>query len=61
MLFRSLQKTARPGHVPDQLFPVAILPEYIFGAMLSAIISTVVAALFPARRAAQMNPIDVMR
>jgi lipoprotein-releasing system permease protein len=56
-----LQKTARPGHAPDQLFPVAILPVYIFGAMLCAIISTVVAALFPARRAAQMNPVDVMR
>jgi len=56
-----LQKTARPGHVPDQLFPVAILPTYIFGAMIAAILATVVAAWFPARRAAKMNPVDVMR
>jgi lipoprotein-releasing system permease protein len=55
------QRTARPGHEPDQLFPVAILPEYIFGAMLAAIISTLIAAVFPARRAAKMNPVDVMR
>jgi len=56
-----LQSTARPGHVPDQLFPVALLPAYIFGAMIAAIIATVVAAWFPARRAAKMNPVDVMR
>jgi lipoprotein-releasing system permease protein len=56
-----VQRTARPGHAPDQLFPVAIMPEYILGAMLAAIISTLVAALFPAQRAAKMNPVDVMR
>jgi lipoprotein-releasing system permease protein len=56
-----LQPTSRPGHVPDQLFPVAVLPVYIFGAMFSAITATVVAAWFPARRAAKMNPVDVMR
>lgn len=55
------QATARPGHVPDQLFPVAVLPVYIFGAIFAAILSTVFAALFPARRAAKMNPVDVMR
>jgi lipoprotein-releasing system permease protein len=55
------QSTGRPGHVPDQLFPVAILPAYIFGAMVAAIIATVMAAWFPARRAAKMNPVDVMR
>ena len=56
-----LQPTARPGHTPDQLFPVAILPVYIFGAVIAAILSTVIAAWFPARRAAKMNPVDVMR
>jgi lipoprotein-releasing system permease protein len=56
-----LQSTARPGHVPDQLFPVALLPAYIFGAMIAAILATVVAAWFPAQRAAKMNPVDVMR
>lgn len=56
-----LQPTARPGRIPDQLFPVAILPVYIFGAMIAAILSTIIAAWFPARRAAKMNPVDVMR
>jgi lipoprotein-releasing system permease protein len=52
------QATARPGHMPDQLFPVQILPVYIVGA---AIVATLIASWFPARRAARMNPIDVMR
>jgi len=56
-----LQMTSRPGHAPDQLFPVRVLPEFIIGAMVAAIIATVFAALFPARRAAKMNPVDVMR
>jgi lipoprotein-releasing system permease protein len=55
------QATARPGHVPDQLFPVEILPVYIVGAVVAAIVATVIASWFPARRAAKMNPVDVMR
>ncbi len=51
----------RVGETPEQLFPVRILPIYIGLAMLAAIISTVVAAVLPARRAAKMNPVDVMR
>lgn len=61
LLSLPLQRTARPGHVPDQLFPVRILPVYIFGAIIAAIIATLVAAWFPARSAAKMNPVDVMR
>ncbi len=49
------------GGVPASLFPVKILPLYIAGAILAAIISTVVAAVLPARRAAKLNPVDVMR
>jgi lipoprotein-releasing system permease protein len=56
-----LQPTARPGHPPDPMFPVRLLPEYIIGAVVSAMIATVLAAVFPARRAAKMNPVDVMR
>src|SRR5262249_39981107 len=55
------QPTAGPGHVPDQMFPVEILPVYIVAAVASAILATVIASWFPARRAAKMNPIDVMR
>jgi lipoprotein-releasing system permease protein len=61
--FISLPKQAvgRGGRPPDPLFPVAILPEYIIGAIVAAILSTVIAAWFPARRAARMNPVDVLR
>jgi lipoprotein-releasing system permease protein len=56
-----MQPVTRAGRAPEQLFPVAVLPEYILGAMIAAILSTVIAAFFPARRAARMNPVDVMR
>lgn len=55
------QATARPGHVPDQMFPVEILPGYIVAAIAAAIVATLIASWFPARRAAKMNPVDVMR
>ena len=55
------QPITRVGQTPEQLFPVRILPIYIGLAMLAAITSTVVAAVLPARRAAKLNPVDVMR
>jgi lipoprotein-releasing system permease protein len=55
------QPITRVGQTPDQLFPVRFLPVYIGLAMLAAIISTVIASVLPARRAAKMNPVDVMR
>jgi lipoprotein-releasing system permease protein len=55
------QPASRFGQTPDQLFPVRILPFYIALAMLAAILSTVIAAVMPARRAAKLNPVDVMR
>jgi lipoprotein-releasing system permease protein len=55
------QPVTRVGQPPQQLFPVAILPLYIALAMLAATFATVLAALLPARRAARLNPIDVIR
>lgn len=49
------------GQEPLALFPVKIMPLYIGLAMLAAIITTVFAAVMPARRAAKLNPVDVMR
>ena len=49
------------GKPPDQLFPVKILPTYIALAVVAAIITTVIASVLPARRAAKLNPVDVMR
>ncbi len=55
------QPVTRLGQPPEQLFPVAILPLYIATAVLAAIVATVLAALLPARRAARLNPVDVIR
>lgn len=55
------QPVTRVGQAPDQLFPVRIIPFYIALAITAAIVSTVLAAVLPARRAAKMNPVDVMR
>jgi lipoprotein-releasing system permease protein len=55
------QPITRVGQTPEQLFPVRIIPFYIAIAILAAILSTVLAAVLPARRAARMNPVDVMR
>jgi lipoprotein-releasing system permease protein len=55
------QPVTRVGQPPEQLFPVAILPFYIALAMLAATAATVLAAWLPARRAARLNPVDVIR
>jgi len=55
------QPVTRVGQAPEQLFPVRIIPFYISLAIAAAIVSTVLAAMLPARRAAKMNPVDVMR
>jgi lipoprotein-releasing system permease protein len=55
------QPVTQVGQEPAQLFPVSILPFYIALAILAAIASTVIAALLPARRAAGLNPVDVMK
>lgn len=49
------------GKVPDAFFPVRIIPFYIGMAILAAIVSTLIAAVLPARRAARLNPVEVMR
>jgi lipoprotein-releasing system permease protein len=55
------QPVYRPGQQAEQFFPVAIFPRYIVLAIVAAIVSTVLAAFIPARRAARLNPVDVMR
>jgi lipoprotein-releasing system permease protein len=49
------------GQMPEQLFPVAILPTYIIVAMIAATVATLIAAILPARRAAKLNPVDIIR
>ncbi len=55
------QPVRRVGQAPEPLFPVAILPLYIGLAVGAAILATIIAAYLPARRAAALNPVDVMR
>jgi lipoprotein-releasing system permease protein len=55
------QPVTQVGQAPEPLFPAAVLPAYIALAMLAAIASTVLAAWLPARRAARLNPVEVMR
>lgn len=55
------QPVTQVGRAPEQLFPVAVLPGYITLAIVAAIASTVIAAWLPARRAASLNPVDVIR
>jgi lipoprotein-releasing system permease protein len=55
------QPPLHAGLPPQSLFPMAIIPLQILAAMFAAIISTIVAAFLPARRAARLNPVEVMR
>ncbi|MGV3618529.1 MAG: ABC transporter permease [Fimbriimonas sp.] len=52
---------SRSGAPPDNLFPTALTPTLVTVAMAGAIIATVVAAVLPARRAALLDPVQVMR
>jgi lipoprotein-releasing system permease protein len=51
----------RVGGQPESLFPVQLGWQYIGAAMLAAIVSTVLAAILPARRAARLDPVQVLR
>lgn len=44
-----------------QLFPTSLSVQLVLVAMSGAILSTVVAAVLPARRAARLDPVQVMR
>ena len=56
-----MRPTSAPGQEAVAYFPVKIVPLYIALAMLAAMITTVIAAVLPARQASRLNPVDVMR
>ncbi|HCA48124.1 MAG TPA: hypothetical protein DEP45_12475, partial [Armatimonadetes bacterium] len=62
LLLTSIKRPAPvPGVPPEPLFPAQLIPEIIIGAMAAAIVATVIAAVLPARQAARLNPVDVIR
>ena len=55
------QPVSRPGAIPERLFPSELTAGLVAVAMLGAILATIVAAVLPARRAATMDTVEVMR
>jgi lipoprotein-releasing system permease protein len=55
------QPVTRIGGEPEPLLPAEISLPLIAAAMLAATVSTVLAAILPARRAARLDPVEVMR
>lgn len=58
----SIKEPSRvPGVAPEPLFPAALIPEIIAAAMIAAVVATVIAAVLPARQAAGLDPVEVIR
>ncbi len=55
------QPVTRMGGQPESLFPAQLAWQYVAAAMLAAVLSTVLAAVLPARRAASLDPVEVLR
>jgi lipoprotein-releasing system permease protein len=49
------------GQISTNLFPTYLTPEFTLIAMAAAVVATVIAAVLPARRAARIDPAQVMR
>jgi len=60
-LDRFQQPPTHPGGRTENLFPSHLTWDLVTIAMLAAIITTVIAAVLPARRAAGVNPVEVIR
>lgn len=58
-LLAGVRQVARFGKV-DQLFPITFDIAIFAGAALAAIVTTLVAAILPARRAARMDPVEII-
>ena len=55
------QAAARPGAVGESLFPSDLTWQLVISAILAAVVSTVLAAALPARRAAHLDPVEVLQ
>ena len=59
-LLMGIKQVARFGKA-NQLFPVSFSADVFAGAIISAILATLIASILPARRASTMNPVDIIR
>ncbi|NLC56676.1 MAG: ABC transporter permease [Armatimonadetes bacterium] len=55
------QASVRPGQLPEPLLPGVIRWQTILGTAAAMIAITVLASVFPARRAARLDPVEVIR
>lgn len=55
------QVGVRPGQVPEPLLPGVVRWQTVLGTMGAAIAITILASVFPARRAARLDPVEVIR
>jgi lipoprotein-releasing system permease protein len=55
------QPVTRVGGEAESLFPAQLSPTVVAVAMVAAIVATVIAAVLPARRAARLDPVEVIR
>ncbi len=60
-LRRIVTPPASPGQSPEPLLPGILTPTLVIGAVAAAVIVTIAAAALPARRAASLDPVEVMR
>jgi len=60
-LSRIPQPSRIPGRPPEPLFPIAIDPKVIGYTALAVIVVAVLASVLPARRAASLDPVEVLR
>lgn len=58
-MLAGVHQIARAGKV-DQLFPVAFDPMIFVGASAAAVVATLIAAWYPARKAAALNPVEII-
>ncbi len=58
-MLQGVRQVARFGRT-DQLFPVSFDPAIFLGAAAAAVAATMVAAVLPARRAARMDPVEII-
>ncbi len=55
------QPATRPGGIGEPLFPSDLTWQLVAVAIASAVVTTVFAAALPARRAAHLDPVEVLR